>query len=263
MSNYSMAGTTLGMRTPTRYGTPSPGGINKFRIMGPPRQSYGMSYTGTGQMTKRKNNKKSMFKTFQQKVKETQQAKHFSGTAIATLLHNGLLAQYPTRGILQGVANNERLGDSVFLEAIKIKGFYNAPTTSNAYVCRIMVGYTGEEYTTALNSGNLIAGDIAVNEVFLPGTDNISQTNALVNAKAIQILYDTTIDVNSQVDLARTTHSFAFTVQLNKKFPYQRAGSTFGKFKNLVIIATGFAPGATPLAGIGDISYGYDLIFRD
>lgn len=260
MSNYS--GTTLGFRTPTRYGTPL-GSFNKLRVVNPPRQGYGMSYSGTGMMTKRKNNKKSQFKTFQQKVKETQQAKHFTGTAIATLLHNGLLAQYPTRGIVQGVANNERLGDSVFLEAIKIKGFYNAPTASNAYVCRIMVGYTGEEYTTGTNPSNLVAGDITTQELFLPGTDTIGSVNGLVNSKAIQIMYDTTIDVNSQVDLARTTHSFAFTVQLNKKFPYQRAGSTFGKFKNLVIIATGFAPGATPLAGIGDISYGFDLIFRD
>jgi len=76
-------------------------------------------------------------------------------------------------------------------------------------------------------------------------------------------LYDETIDLNSQVDAARTLHSFEFLVDLKKKFPYQSAGSIYGKSQNLYVVCIPWAADTAGGVAVGSWLLTWDLIFKD
>lgn len=163
-----------------------------------------------------------------------------------------------TAQIGQGTGNADRLGDSIYLEALKLEGFFQSATDPNAYRFRLIVGYSGEEYgVTTFTAGNLTA-----TELFLPSTTT-TPTNGIINPKAFTVLYDEVHDINSQVENYRTIASTRTTIQLKQQFPYQASTSVYGKTKNLYAVVVAYAADVAAATPIGSAVLSYDLIFKD
>lgn len=216
--------------------------------------------SGTQNMVTAKRKRKPNRNSFRSKLMAVTAAKHHTGTQAQAFTHDSIYSLNVTAGIVQGDLNSTRNGDSIHLAAIKIKGFFNAATAAGAYSYRILVGYTGEEYTNTSFSAAAI-GDV---ELFLPNTTNSFRGTGIINPKAFTCLYDETIDVNSEVAAALSLKSYAFTVQLDKRFPYQASGSVLGKDKNLMIVVIGsVAGGSLGVTAAGGTTISFDCIFKD
>lgn len=217
------------------------------------------SYTNT--LVKRRRTRPSM--GLKALIKRTEAAKHFSFDNNAALLHNTMYTCIPTQGITQGTGNINRIGDEIYLCALKVLGQYLTSTTAGAYSLRILVGWTGEEYNTAGISSSLVSG-LGTTEVFLPGTVSAWTPNGLINPKAFTVLYDQTVDINSQITATSDLSSFEFTVPINQTFCYQSSGSVQGKTRNLaVVVCAGVAYGVTGTTSAGNCIWSCDLIYKD
>lgn len=199
--------------------------------------------------------------SFQKKLMQAQPAKHYSNSSTTTLLYNNIYTCIPTAGITQGDSNSNRTGDYVHLAAIKIKGFFETATTDAGYSYRILIGYTGEEYnlpTVLQNTG------LTSSELFITNTPANWIVNGQINPKAFTAIYDETIDLNSIIPGVKELKSYAFTVQLDKRFPYQSDGGIYGKNSNLaIIVLSSISGGVTGITSCGSTVLGYDLIFKD
>lgn len=232
---------------------------NRIATSAPTRGRSGRSYT----MTTTKRRRRGTFrKSFKSQVFAVQPAKHLSGESSVTNTHNTILTVVPTQAITQGTSNTSRQGDAVYLAALKIKFNFQTATASNGYVWRILVGWTGEEVTTAGIATGLVSG-LGATEIFLPTTFANWTVNGIVNPKTFTLLYDQTIDLNSQVAAASDVGSGALTVPLNTTFDYQASGSVMGKVRNLaVVVIGGCAGGVTGVTAVGNAVMSWDLIFK-
>lgn len=189
-------------------------------------------------------------------------AKHYTGETSPTLVHNTVTSMCPTQGITQGDGNTNRDGDAIELEALKLKGSLVTATTAGAYQYRVMVGWSGEEFTTANIATGLVSA-IGATELFLPSTQGWVN-NALVNPKAFTILYDQTFDLNSQIAATQDIYNFNVTVPIHQGFSYQSSGSVQGKNRNLYVVVIGsVAGGTTGTTAAGQILLAYDLVFKN
>lgn len=228
-------------------------------------QNQGFRYRNPGSNTQtitKKRKPKQVIKSFKRMVYDTEQAKHYTFDVSTVMTHNTIYTCMPTQGITQGTGISSRQGDEVYLCAIRLSGVCVTSVDENAYKYRIMVGYTGEEYTTG-GIANTFPVALTSAELFLPSTGTLLPVNGLVNAKAFTCLYDEVVDINSNLaDVADWT-SFRTTVQLNTVFPYQAGGSVFGKTKNLVVVLTSaVAAGSAGVTSTGSIVLSADLIFK-
>lgn len=216
----------------------------------------GMSYTRTQRKRRRRFKKRVGLK---RKIINTLPAKHNTFETNVTMLANAAYTICPTKNITQGTGNQNRLGDDVFLEALRLKGNFESDTEANAYSFRLIVGFTGEEITptNVWSSAGLTAA-----ELYQPNTFNIL-TSGLVNKKAATILLDEIYDINSQVNGARSLHSYDVLVPLKQKFLYQVDGGVFGKTKNLFVWIVGYAVDKFGVTPIGRNYISVDLIFKD
>lgn len=214
-------------------------------------------FSATKTMSKRRRVKSAYYKTFKARVRDIPPAKHHAGVSETVLTDNTIFTMGITQGVGPGTGNNQRIGDSIFLEALKINGHIQSAETSNGYKYRIIVGYSGEEYgTTVLASGNLTS-----NEIFLPsGGENV---NKIVNPKTFTAIYDEVIDINSQIEGDGTVQSFRATIPLKRNFPYQQATSVYGKNVNLYVVVIGYGIGVVDGTPVGAIYMTYDMVFKN
>uniref|UniRef100_UPI004048B047 hypothetical protein n=2 Tax=Pseudomonadati TaxID=3379134 RepID=UPI004048B047 len=257
MSNLS-GSTLMQYGQPQLYPVPVFGHSQRFPVPNAKRQRANYSYYGTGTITKKKQANNRYRKSFSRKVLNVFPAKHLSGESQVTINNSTVYTMNLTAQVGQGTANNQREGDSIHLEALKINGLVQSATESNAYKFRILIGYSGEEFGTT----TFASGSLSSSEIFLPTTFTTT-TNGIVNPKAFTVLYDKTIDLNSQVEGDRVIQSFSDTLRLNTKFPYQASASVYGKFKNLYAICISYAPDIAVGVPNGSILFSYDLIFKD
>jgi len=213
-------------------------------------------YSNVGSMTKLRTKRTAFRKSFKQRVLSIPPAKHLTADSRVGIGSDTVYGVNVTAQVVQGDANNQRDGDAIYMEALKIKGQFESDPTSNAYKCRILVGYSGEEFTAAAFSAATLSG----NQVFFSGTNNY---NAIVNPKAFTCLYDTTMDLNSQIEGDVTIQSYEATIQLKQMLPYQASASVYGKYKNLYIVVIGYGVGIGVGTGIGTISMNWDLIYKN
>lgn len=217
---------------------------------------FGQSYTLTENKRRRKYNKFS----FKNQLYDTMSAKHATNEQGLSMTHNTLYTLVPTAIPTQGDSNSNRNGDSIVLCGLKLNGFWNTDTASNGYSYRIIVGYTGEEYSnTTFGSG------LGISELFLPSTGTNTSTLGQINAKAFTVIHDEKFTLNSQISGVRDKLDFTVYVPLNNKlFYYQSAASALGKDKNLVCIITGdVVAGTTGTTAIGGTTITWDFIFKN
>ena len=224
------------------------------------RQRNGYSYTKT--TTKRKRPSYSSVQSFKKAVKQTESARHYTGTNPLGLTQGTGLTLIPTTGIVQSNANNGRTGDSVTLCALKVRGFFNTAASSGAYFYRILVGYTGEEYNipSTFSSAGLTA-----TEVFLSNTASGFSALGIINPKAFTLLHDEIVTINSSIAASLDGQTYEFTVGLNNTtFNYQADASVQGKTRNLAIyIVGGVAGGTNGVTSAGGTTISWDLVYKD
>lgn len=187
-------------------------------------------------------------------------AKHDNGEQAITVLHNQINTLNLTGRIVQGTSNTNRVGDAIDLAALKISGFFNTSPAAGAYAYRVIIGYSGEEYSAStFTTSGLVAA-----EIFLPNTSTTYVTNGLINSRAFTTLYDQKFVVNSLIATVADREDFNFTVPLsNSRFSYQAAASTYGKFKNLyMIVLCDVVNGTSGVTANGGFTLSWDTIFK-
>lgn len=199
-------------------------------------------------------------RTFQTALYKTVQSKHDTGEQAVSMTHNTLYTLNLTSRVTQGDTNSTRDGDAIIISGLKMKGFYNSNTTSGGYGFRIIVGYSGEEY-----SNGTFASGLGTTEVFLPNTSGLLTTAAQINPKAFTVIYDERLTCNSQLADVRDRVEYGFHVPLNnKKFIYQSSGSALGKTNNLyVIITSDIILGTAGVTATGGTTITWDFIYKN
>jgi len=120
---------------------------------------------------------------------------------------------------------------------------------------RVLVLWSGEEYNvTASTSGLTYA------EIFHPNANTFA-CNGIVNSKAVTVLHDQMVTINSLLTTTAEAVQLDFKVPLNTRFAYQAAGSTMGKVKNLYVVVIGSIVGGA--GSVGNFFFNTDLIFQD
>lgn len=211
-------------------------------------------------ITKQKRPKSYNRRSFKNQLYDNLAAKHVTGEQGVTMTHNTLYTLVPTAIPTQGDGNTNRDGDSIVLCALKLNGFYNTDTAAGPYSFRIIVGFTGEEYSnTSFGSG------IGTTELFLPNTAGVNTANGLINPKAFTVLHDEKFTVNSEIAATRSRIDYNVYVPLNnQKFYYQSTASALGKTKNLVVVIVGdVVLGSSGTTAVGGTTISWDFIFKN
>jgi len=160
-----------------------------------------------------------------------------------------------TAQITQGTTQANRTGDSIYLSALKLRGYIASPVTSSVYFYRIIVGFCNNTNTNV----SLLASGFTAADIFLNTPVN-AYVNGIINPKAFTALYDTQFTVNSQIASASDGIHWADTVPINQKFQYDASNSALGKSKNLFILVIPTAIGTT---AAGSCAISTDLIFKN
>jgi len=177
-----------------------------------------------------------------------------------TITENTLYYYNISAQIVQGIADGNRIGDSINLVSLEFRYRFLSDTAANATTYRLIIGWTGEESNpSALNFAN--TGAFATTDVFAP-VGALAFVNACINRKTFTPLFDTLIDINSQITGIADCLSGAFLVPLkSQKFDYQDRGAIYGKRKNLVGLLIG--QNHTAATTCGDMQFNILIKFRD
>lgn len=210
-------------------------------------------------ITKTKRRRTINRKSFKNQLYDNMAAKHTNGEQGLGMTHNTLYTLVPTAQPAQGDTNASRDGDAIVLCALKLNGFFNTDVAAAGYSFRVIVGFTGEEYTTVpFGSG------LGTSELFLPSTAGLA-TVGIINPKAFTVLYDEKFTVNSEISGTRSKLDYSIYVPLNnQKFYYQSSASQLGKTKNLVVvIVSDVIGGVSGVTSTGGTTLSWDFIFKN
>jgi len=164
-----------------------------------------------------------------------------------------------TAQIIQGTADGQRVGDSIFLESVTLNIQFVTNLKPAFYKYRVIIGWSAEEY----NPSGLSKSGLGNSEIFVAGFGQAA--SAIVNTKAFSPLYDNIIEINSLLDTFADGKTIRTVLKLNQKFHYQSPGDDFGKSKNLYFICVPFysqSSGSAP-TDIGGIFFDSVVKYKD
>lgn len=233
--------------------------VSGSRMGGRSATKTNRSYTRSFTKTKRKTRPKSF--SMKKYIRSTLPAKHcpFSDITVGGT-HNTLYSFGPSQTIVRGTGNDQRIGDSAHLLALKINGFVaSSAAITKAVEVRIITLWSGEEYAC----GTSFTAGLTMGEVFLTTATPGWAPNGLVNPKAVTVLDDRVINLNNSITGVADVESINYTVSLNTDFDWQAAGSVYGKSRNLYVVVMGSTlDGVTGTTQWGQINISADLIFK-
>jgi len=211
----------------------------------------------------RKINKKpaSFAKRVRKVISSTAQTKHATNNTFVSGMDSDVLYfTSPTQNISMGTSINQRIGDQVKLKYLRVNGFFAASTAANANVkFRVTAFYCAEGKAAS----SVTVGAFTSSELFQPNTAPTT-VNGIFDEKAVTVLADMVVDLNSNVSTSQEVKSFNFTVPLKHAvLNYRESGSAFSNKRNLYLCITGHTPNGLNVADLGNISYSYDLAYTD
>jgi len=210
---------------------------------------------------KRKYTKKPSLKRQMLRLCETKTFGYEEGKA---MLHNVYYQYSPTQQIEQGITNQKRVGDEIYLMSLQLSGFFNCSTASNvATKFRCLVFWSPEDTAAEVLTDNVVV----INRLFEPNTSSIPG-NGIINPRAVTLLADFVIDVSQAISTATEFKSFNVKIPLNQKFKYRDVNSAFGKFKNLYVtfvsaVQVGATFGTNASTPAGGVSFASVLKWKD
>jgi len=180
-------------------------------------------------------------------------------TINSALVSNNFYGYNITAQCTQGTGLDERQGDAIHLIALKMKGSIFTPTTAGSYKYRVMVFFSGEEYNPAT-----LGSAVQPSEIWLPSTAITFNIHGQVNNKAVTLLYDQVIDLNSTITGVSDVATLDFVIPLNQKFEYNSDNGVYGKTKNLYVAVTSVVGGGVSgTTSTGQILLSSDLLFKN
>lgn len=190
------------------------------------------------------------------------QTKHSTNSVdVGTVAGNTNYIVSPTQNIAAGTDIRSRLGDQVKLHKLKLNGYYVAPNIANANIkIRVSVFYSSIKASAAAVQGT----GITEQDLFLPNSYVGNAIVGMYDDKAVQLLADVTMDVNSLVSTSQDVKSFAMEMYLKDiRMNYIDSGSAFGETKNLYVYFRAWGAGGLAPVNVGSMFFTYDLQFKD
>lgn len=176
------------------------------------------------------------------------------------MTHNSIYTNNLTAQVTAGTTNEDRQGDGIYMQGLKVTGNFISAVTAGAYRYRVMVLTSSQEYNFGIGFGN----GLTVTEIFQPNSGTSIRPSAIVNSKAVTVLHDEQFDINSQIAATSDIVSTEFYVPLKRKFLYQEDGGIFGKNKNLYLVIIGYVAGGIPnVTSAGGGYFNTDLVFKN
>lgn len=220
-----------------------------------------VSQTKTKTKKKMKYSKPKVSKTVAKYVKKSiNKAKEVKGRSFGlstSMIHTTIYTANVTANVVESVFDYGRIGDSIQTRHLVVNYSFIAPTTAGAYGYRILVFWSGAE--TA--STGLSSGGFSLNQVFQPTIAGDTQFAAIPNPKAVTVLADRIININSNVASTQDMSTGMLKVNLgNNNFKYASNSSIYGKTKNLYVLVSSYVAGGvagTTSTGIGFINYDF------
>jgi len=178
------------------------------------------------------------------------------GVGAAT--HNTIYTANVTSVPVQGTSNKTRIGDKIHIQHLDLSISINSSSAAGAYTWRVMVVWSGEEFNPAgLGSGLGFTG------LFLPNTGSNVVPLAIVNPKAVTVLLDEVVDINSIVAATKDVVSIKRRIHIGQDFLYDKTAAVYGKTKNLYFVAIPYVVGGTSgVTNCGDINPSFDMVFK-
>lgn len=204
---------------------------------------------------------KAVVKYVAKKMKVAAEVKGMSQGSSAALTHSTVQCLNVTALLVQGIADYQRIGDMIHLRALNVRYNFTSNPTANAYAYRIIVFWSGLEFPSV----NFSTTSVQAASIFQPTIIAGSQYLAIVNNKAVTVLADQMLDINSQIAATKDIQSGIIKVDLkNQKFAYQGNASVYGKFKNLYIMVVGYVDaGVVGTTSAGAVILNYDFKYSD
>lgn len=204
--------------------------------------------------------------TFKQQLAKATPAQHKLTYQVFNLNKNEQVLFNFTGQIAQGTSSSDRLGDSVYLEALNIHLRLN---TLNAILNPVNLHFallwSSDELTTNTAIYPLPTTAVSPNMdwTLLPGA--IETTSQLWNSKAVTKLADFTVDLHEVLAGTYMSKAVVVKVPLKKEFKYQQQGGQYGKNKNLYFYCytTDYNTGNASGLQIGGCVLTADLIFKN
>jgi len=157
-----------------------------------------------------------------------------------------------TAKITQGTADGLRVGDSIDLQSFTANVRWTTNTAAGFYQLRVLLFYSGEE----VNPSNFeTAGFLSTSQIITPAS--LFAVVGVTNTKAITVLYDNLLELNSTISTVQEGVTARINVPLKGKFHYNEVAGVYGKSKNLyiAIIPQYTGPGTPSNNGICTINY--------
>jgi len=223
--------------------------------------AYGNGGSRTRNMTKRRRGKKGSKKlatvsTVRRMLSGVQEKKQSCQTIQAsgsTNMNSGVLTGYNlTAAITQGTADGMRVGDSIDLTAFVANVRWTTNAAAGFYQLRVLLFYSGEEVNPAAFQ---TTGFLTTSQVITPAS--LFAVVGVINTKAVTILYDNLLELNSTISTVQEGVTARINVPLKGKFHYNETAGVYGKSKNLYIavIPQYTGPGTPTDNGICSINY--------
>jgi len=165
----------------------------------------------------------------------------------------------PTQRIVQGVTNDQRIGDQIQLHKLKLHGYVYAANVANANTkWRISVVYSSAQVVAT----SITSAGLSFAALFLPNTYAVNGICGVFDEKAVTVLSDQTLDHNSFVSTSQDIKSWSTDIYLkDSKFPYIEGTSPYGKSKNLYVVAQAYT--TAPPTDCGAFFFSCDLQYKD
>lgn len=228
-----------------------------------PKEKSNMKYVGkaTNTQYKKKSAKpsRSFVKSEILKMATGYHSTRSDSAGAVALKHNTVYTLNLTAAITQGTTNANRQGDQIYLQRCVLKGYVASDPASGAYSYRVLVLWSPVE----INPGTLGSG-LGYSDIFLPSTGVTSLVNGIINPKAVTVIYDNTIDINSQIAATSDISSMMNSIGIYQNFDYKADGNVYGKKKNLYLIVIGTVVGGSGgTTAVGGSAIATDITFKN
>jgi hypothetical protein len=190
------------------------------------------------------------------------QTKHMAGEiSLFPVVGSQLYTFSPTQRIVTGSNVYDRLGDAVKLHKLKLNGYVIPPSVALANVkFRISVIYCALPVAAVV----ITNGGLSFSQVALAGTTTINPICLQYDEKAVDVLADITIDMNSLVSTSQDIKSWVMDIPLKDvRFNYSETGGQYGEKKNLYVLFQSYGAGGLAVSNVGAFFFSYDLQFKD
>jgi len=225
----------------------------------PPTKFYG----GGSKTTTKRKSKKPYYSgsTLRKVIRGMESAMHnVVGQSNFSTVHNTVYCCNLTFNITQGSAQDNRQGDSVYLNALKASIFYESPFGSaNGVTYRVLVHWS-DIYK---NSGSWSSGTIGLNNLFFNLTGNDRSSTGLIDPKTTYVVYDELVTTQPNVTGTYAVSTDEFRVQLNKAINYLPGTNEVNPRQLYMTVIPSVANGTTGLSDGGKFIINTDLIFKN